>query len=237
MPRQIPATTGSGKIRTGKPVRNPVVGSGKLERSDGSGRGSENFTDGDIILAALSTLGGTVKLDDVEHLAMKAAELAPSRFRWRHFRDQIDLTAVLQTLRSLEKSVKGKGSSTLLVHNQDGNVWLLGPEGAEQAKAILRRLSEKRAYTAPMTPQQRMLKKVEKIRLSQDPAVLKALSCQVSSITKREAYGCFRIDDFSTAPARRASVERLIGLFAEEEATSTALRAVGRRLRDLGELS
>lgn len=76
-----------------------------------------------IAVLALFHLGAIDRAIDTEDLAMKVVELAPGRFRWKKYPEQIDLEAVRLAVKDL------RHDSVPLVTGSMRNGWMLTPNG------------------------------------------------------------------------------------------------------------
>ena len=74
---------------------------------NGSGRISK-LAQSDIVAVAAYLAGADRKHVDMEDIAVKAAELAPGRFSWRKYKDQIDLELIYKHLWDLSKPANGE---------------------------------------------------------------------------------------------------------------------------------
>lgn len=93
----------------------------------------------EIVTLAVYLLGGDTQRIDVEDVAVKANDLAPQRFTWRKYPNQINLEAVRKRLWDARKSKKGgylAGAHELRVADgapigrlvvKDSQAWGLGP--------------------------------------------------------------------------------------------------------------
>src|SRR5579872_234810 len=84
----------------------------------------------EIVAIATYLVGGERKTVDTEDIAIKANEIAPGRFSWRKYKEQIDLYAVYKHLWDLTKPETG---SYVTGSKQDGWIMTLaGTTFAEQ---------------------------------------------------------------------------------------------------------
>lgn len=84
----------------------------------------ETLSNTQVIVLAVALLGGDVSSIDREDIAIRANELAPGRFTWRKYTENIDLDAVGVALRDAKKT---KNGGLLMGNNIDG--WMLSPNG------------------------------------------------------------------------------------------------------------
>jgi hypothetical protein len=86
---------------------------------------SRTLTNKQLVVVALYYLGAAERAIDTEDLAMKMAELAPGKFRWKKYPEQINLDAVrLSAKHALEENPP-------YVVGGIRNGWMLTPEGIE----------------------------------------------------------------------------------------------------------
>ena len=89
------------------------------------------LTQKEIVVIALYLLGGDKKSYDTEDVAVKASELAPGKFSWRKYRENIDQELVRRTITS------AKLDSNYVVGSQK-DVWMLTKTGVEFARKNIR---------------------------------------------------------------------------------------------------
>src|SRR6266481_8651904 len=86
----------------------------------------------EIVTLAVYLLGGDTQYVDTEDVAVKANEIAPGRFSWRKYKDQIDLEGIYKHLWDLTKPDKGQ-----YVVGSKSEGWLLTLAGAEFAEGAV----------------------------------------------------------------------------------------------------
>ena len=89
-------------------------------------------TNRELTAAALFRLGGAERAIDLEELAMQVAQLAPGRFRWKRYPEQINLEAVYLAAKSLLRAkpplvTGGKRDGWMLT--RAGIAWCIGGLG------------------------------------------------------------------------------------------------------------
>ena len=114
---------------------------------------SEDLKNHELVTLAVYLVGGDLHEADTEDVAVKVNELAPGRYTWRKYRDQINIEIIRAFLSDAKKSKYG----ALL--NGTGSVgWLLTEAGLEFAKSHVDRV------TSPAEQVERLSK--NKTRLS-----------------------------------------------------------------------
>src|SRR5229473_3213823 len=91
---------------------------------------SSGFSNHEIVTLAVYLLGGESRHIDTEDIAVKVNEIAPRRFTWRKYPDQINIENVRAFLSDAKKD---KNGGFLRGAGKDG--WLLTESGAAFAKA------------------------------------------------------------------------------------------------------
>ena len=67
----------------------------------------ESFSNIEIVTLAIYLLGGNSKYIDTEDIAVKSSELAPGRFTWRKYPDQINIDNIRKRLSDAKDQKKG----------------------------------------------------------------------------------------------------------------------------------
>jgi len=135
----------------------------------------------EIVTLAVYLLGGDSKRIDTEDIAVKANELAPGRFNWRKYRDQISIDAVRKRLWDASRLQKG---GYLLGSERDG--WALTPAGLSFANAKHGVLAKANLTRTPLNTKERNLIKRERERMLSSDAFAKFLSNQADTISLQD---------------------------------------------------
>jgi hypothetical protein len=173
------------------------------------------LTHAQIVTWAVSLLGGGEKRIDTEDVAVKAFELAPKRFCWRKYPEQINLELVRVCLSNAKKPKNG-----VLLAGSGRTGWSLTRKGLDWVHSARRRLRQlqlvgvqggtSRAGSIDSTRKDR-----ERKRILAMPA-WKRWSAGDISVVPAEAQEVFRIDSYSTAPVREAKMTRLRSMFEDD---------------------
>ena len=155
-----------------------------------------------VVLAAYLT-GAESTSVDTEDIAIKANDLAPGRFGWRKYKEQINIDAVRKRLWDAAKPEKG---AYLIGSEKLG--WRLTKAGFDFAHHHLSSGNMTQPNRAPTSQAERAAQTREIKRLMSEDAFQKILLGQADSITRSEAEKFFRIDDYVTEKARMAKIER-----------------------------
>src|SRR5690349_6049426 len=91
---------------------------------------SKDLSNTELVTLAVYLLGGETTAVDTEDVAVKVNALAPGRFTWRKYPDQINLELVRVRLSEAKKP----GRHGLLLGSGAGG-WLLSPKGLAFARS------------------------------------------------------------------------------------------------------
>lgn len=156
---------------------------------------------------AVFLLGGRDRYVDTEDVAMKAQELAPGRFAWRKYPEQINLELVRVHLSEVKSDSHGallRGSGVRgWTLSASGLTWALGNAARAEPQAQVSRPIRDRGGSVDTKRMDR-----EKTRITSTSAWRKWPN-EAASITRMEAEQIFRLDSHATAELRSEKVERL----------------------------
>jgi hypothetical protein len=114
----------------------------------------------EIVTLAVYLLGGDTQRIDAEDIAVKANDLAPQRFTWRKYPNQINLEAVRKRLWDARTSKKGG-----YLIGSDNTGWSLTPNGILFARGKQAMLNKLKLTRKPLTTKERNLIRRERERL------------------------------------------------------------------------
>ncbi len=184
-------------------------------------RSRESTSNVAIVTVALFELGGGTDSKDTEDIAVKSSEIAPGRFAWRKYKDQINLDAVRKRLWDAKKKWNFiTGSET------DG--WMLTEDGLRFARSTIPTINQGNLFRMPLNEKEKRWRKRERVRLQACDAYLKFMRGEVASITRNEAEYVFRIDDYVTGDMRSKRIYRLLNAFSEDESITSFLQYVAK---------
>src|SRR4051812_31251941 len=110
----------------------------RANRANGTAPASSTdaFANHELVVLATYLAGGAKDASDTEDIAIKANELAPGRFTWRKYADQINIDTVRKRLWDATKSEKG---SYLIGSERTG--WRLTKAGFDFARRRIKKVS------------------------------------------------------------------------------------------------
>lgn len=176
-----------------------------------------------IVLVALLLLDGGNSLVDTEDVAVRVDELAPGRFRWRKYRQHIDLGLVRNGLQDArKKSLAGGGAL---------KGWTLTPLGLAEATELLPNVAGSEAQVR-MSSEQRAWLARERSRLIGEPALQAASSEGVGAIPDREILRLFKLDEYASDAQRSDRIRRFSAAFKNDVELGPLIRQLAERLNN-----
>jgi len=179
----------------------------------------------EIVTLAVFLLGGDSKRIDTEDVAVKSNELAPGRFTWRKYPDQINIENVRTFLSDAKKP---KNGAFLLGAGKDG--WILTGAGLDFSKSHVGGLKNAALGRAPLNLKERAQLRRERERLLSTDAFAKFSSNQAAEISLQEAESFFRVDAYVTGDARMERILRTKNRFADDAELAPLIRLLESKL-------
>jgi len=192
----------------------------RAEKTNGSQPASSNhpLANHELVVLATYLAGGAKAASDTEDIAIKANELAPGRFTWRKYSDQINIDTVRKRLWDATKPEKG---AYLIGSERTG--WRLTKAGFDFARGRIKKLSTSQLSKPRRSKEESTSQTREIKRLIQEDAFLKFSGGRQHEITKSDAERFFRIDDYVTGNSRRAKIERFRIIASRKSELSDAI--------------
>jgi hypothetical protein len=168
------------------------------------------LTQKEIVTIALYLLGGDKKAFDTEDIAVKSAEIAPGKFSWKKYRDNIDQELVRRSLTDAKLAYK-------YVVGSQKEGWMLSPSGLLFALE-----SDKKTWAKPKARQperEKLQANREKERLLSSRAYNYYLTNgekKLTLIPQEMADDFFRLDDYVKGDARVKKITRIVNLFMND---------------------
>lgn len=170
------------------------------------------ITNAQIAALALYHLDGGEHAIDTEDLAMKMAALAPDRFRWKKYPEQINLGLARSSAARLRRSDPPLATGGV----RDG--WMLTVAGIAWCR---RALGPQAAALAPFAERAALLR--------QTAAFAKFQGAVPDDITIYDARHFFKIDEYTSRRRRRERLQAVLNTTSGDD----ALTALVARLRAL----
>lgn len=180
----------------------------------------------EIVTVAVFLLGGDRQHVSTEDVAVRANQLAPGRFAWHKYKDQINLELVRVYLSDLKKPANGA-----LLMGSGSTGWMLTETGVDAALKSMPNLESADLARAPMSPAERRRHASERSRMLDTAAFARGQRGTVSDLTRREAEELFRVDDYIVGAARERKIERALTLFKNDPDLKDLLQLAAGVLR------
>ena len=205
----------------------PATGGSSKSSRDQDVTSPRTLANHEVVVLATYLAGGRTSYTDTEDIAVKANEIAPGRFTWRKYKEQINIETVRKRLWDATKPEKG---GYLVGSERDG--WLLTQTGFKFCKKHLRLLKVGDGTTSTRRSQreQTWISR-ERARMLAEAAYQKFATGQTKSITPVEAERFFRVDDYVVGTARKTKIERSIAAFAADPLLGEATKRVAELVR------
>lgn len=188
---------------------------------------SKSLSNHEIVTLAIYLLGGDSHPIDAEDVAIKANEIAPKRFTWRKYPNQISLESIRKRLWDAKKPEKG-GYLT----GSDRQGWLLTEDGLTFAKEHLKDIDSDLLSRKPLSLKEKQWLRNERIRMLASEAYLKFQGGDLEAITSHEAEAFFRLDDYVMGEARNRKVIRLVNTFGSDPELGQAVKELAGKIRE-----
>jgi hypothetical protein len=172
----------------------------------------------ELVVLAAYLAGAQSTSADTEDIAIKANLLAPGRFSWRKYKDQINIDTVRKRLWDATKAEKG---GYLIGSEKQG--WRLSKAGFDFALREIAGTSHEPPTKNRTSQIERTAKTRETRRMLREDAFVKFSRGQTSEITKTDAERFFRIDDYVTGKTRSAKIERFRIMASDNQALTIAI--------------
>jgi len=183
------------------------------------------LTNQDIVVLAAYAVGGDAHYVDTEDVAIEASKLAPGRFNWRKYKDQVNIDTVRKRLWDAAKK------DGLLVGSEKQG-WLLTEAGIAFAEANAERSQIGDLGRVRQSQREQTWTTRERIRMRSEVAFQKWEQGRAKEITAVEAERLFRIDDYVIGKARKARIKRAIETFRADAELGAAVKDISLLVRN-----
>jgi hypothetical protein len=179
------------------------------------------------IVALAAYLAGSDRGNvDTEDIAVKANEIAPGRFSWRKYKEQIDLDLIYKHLWDLTKDDKGA-----YVTGSKKSGWLLTPAGAAFAEREVAKLESLQEARVKRPRNEEAWLNRERNRMLAEQAYRKVREGRESEISKVEAEKFFRLDEYVIGAARERKLQQAQNAFQSDNELGEAVTKIASILK------
>lgn len=186
------------------------------------------FSNIEIVSLAVYILGGSSRYIDTEDIAVKANEIAPGRFAWRKYPDQINIENIRKRLSDAKNPKKG---GYLLGSFKKG--WILSEKGLRFCSRYAEALKKVDLSRVPRNKKEIVWQRRERERMLSTLAFEKVSLNEEHLITTQEAEDFFRVDDYVTGVARKEKLARIINTFGEDPELGQAIKLLKEKVRKI----
>lgn len=166
----------------------------------------------EIVTLALFLCGGEIRYVDLEDVAVKSNELAPRRFTWRKYKDQINIKNVGAFLHDARKGKYGA-----LVTGSEKEGWMLTQNGCQFCRERLPVLDKANlSIDQRLTPKERQRITRERERIRTSDTFLKAKRRGTAAVSMEEAERLFRLNAYITGQSRKDKITRILNVFRND---------------------
>jgi len=188
----------------------------------------ETLSNTEIAVLALFLAGGDKNYVDTEDVAMEANKIAPGRFAWRKYPEQINLRLI--EIRLCEGKSPKKGGYIIGSMKQG---WILSEKGLEFVMDHIKRVEKEDFSRTPMSKKEKAYYHGEIERMLTSTAYNKIRTGKPDTITAPEADAFFRLDEYTTGLARKEKMTRIINTFGNHTDLGHAIKILSKKVRKL----
>lgn len=181
----------------------------------------------EIVVLALYALRGDGSPVSTEDVAVKANEIAPGRFAWKKYPEQINLEHVRVFLTDAKKEKNGR-----LVGGGNTSGWVLSDRGLALAKRRAPILGSVDLSRTPISSKERLWRVRERARI-EEVLLERGITLESCSSTPRaDAEAVFRLDEYISGEARARIVYRYLSAFGDDEVLGPVIQGLAERVRE-----
>ncbi|MFO0964101.1 MAG: hypothetical protein U0793_00755 [Gemmataceae bacterium] len=180
----------------------------------------------EILAVAVFLLDGHSRYVDTEDIAVKANEIAPGKFSWVKYQDQINIHTVKTHLWDAKSERKG---NLLLGSEKEG--WMLTSAGLDLARSRLNGLKGIKPEKKKLSEPEKQWMRTERLRMVETAAYKKCASGQTGAVTLDEAEAFFRLNSYVVGKARERKIVRVLNLFGDDSELGDAVKGLAGLVR------
>ena len=188
--------------------------------------GTKDLANHEIVTLAVYLLGGDSRYVETEDIAVKANELAPGRFTWKKYQDQINIDTVRKRLWDAKNIEKG---SFLVGSERKG--WLLTQAGSSFARENASAIGSMNLAKDRLTLGDKQRRRTERTRLLSTPAFKAFRSGGIEAVRKQDAEAFFRLDNYVLGSLRERKLLRLINMFQNDPELASVVNQLAEKVR------
>lgn len=188
----------------------------------------KGLTNIEIVTLAVFLLGGNLDYVDTEEIAIKSNDIAPGRFAWRKYPNQINIEVIRKRL-SDAKNPEKYG----FLYGSFRKGWILTEKGLEAANRLYAEVDKQDLTRIPRSKSESMRARKEKEKMIRSDAFQKFIQGNSDKISVVEAESFFRLDDYIRGNARKERITRIINTFRSDIELAGAIEFLVNKVRDI----
>ena len=188
---------------------------------------ARRLSNSQVAVLAAFLAGASKGHADTEDIAIKAAALAPGRFSWRKYPEQINIETIRKRLWDAASDKMGR-----LLTGSERDGWLLTEAGLKFCQDHSEQLGKPEDGSVRLSQKEQAWATRERGRMQAEVAFKKWQDGLIDEIQPIEAERFFRIDDYIVGDLRRSRVERARDIFAADQTMSEAINEMAKKVRD-----
>jgi hypothetical protein len=175
----------------------------------------------ETVVIAICLLGGETQFVDAEDIAAAANNLAPGRFTWKRYSDQIDMLAVRRCLMAAARPENGT-----LVTGSMLTGWALTERGAEFAKNHDGYQRGSELLLTGISKEESRFLVWQRKRIQAHPAYRKISEGRNHEVTAKDAESFFLLDHHIPHSEKRERIEQYVRHFGNDPDIGSVLTAM-----------
>ena len=184
------------------------------------------FANHELVTLVVYRLGGETKPIDTEDVAVEANMIAPGRFTWRKYSDQINIELVRAFLSDAKKPKNGQ-----YLTGSGNNGWMLTERGLDFSRRNKNKIQFAGKKGPKLSVQQKRWLKRERARIVQSNAYEKYKEGVIDKVSPQEAESLFRIDDYIESAARARVILRFKNAFSGDQELGPLIEILVSKVR------
>jgi hypothetical protein len=180
----------------------------------------------DIIILAIYLMKSGSIYTDTEDIAIKVNDIAPGRFAWKKYKDQINIENVRKRLSDAMKIEYGG-----YVTGSTKKGWLLTEAGLKFAKQKIKDLNSIELLGKPTSNKESLWQNRERVRMLGTIAFEKISAINAEAVTVQEAEAFFMVDDYVTGKARERKLNRILETFGDDLELGKVVKFLAGKVR------
>ena len=178
----------------------------------------------ETVVLAVYLLGGERQFVDVEDIAAAANNLAPGRFTWKRYSDQIDMASVRRSLMAAAKPENGNLVTGSMVAG-----WALTERGTDFATNHEEYHRGNELLVTGLGEEEQRFLVWQRKRIQAHPAFKKITESLGQEVTTREAESFFLLDPHASLAERQEKIKEYMRRFGRDPEIGPVVSLIARK--------